>query len=84
MSDLYELLDKLFNDPKTGLVGEDKLFRRAKALDSAITRKVVKQYLKENEIHQVFQKPKQTIPNPKIHGKVGHYQKIISFIWDQN
>ena len=77
---MYELLDKLFNDPKTGFVGEEKLFRRAKALDPSITRKDVKQYLEENEIHQVFQKPKKSIPTPKIHGKVGHYQADLTFL----
>ena len=77
---MNELLDKLFNDPKTGFVGEEKLFRRAKALDPSITRKDVKQYLEENEIHQVFQKPKKSIPTPKIHGKVGHYQADLTFL----
>ena len=26
-------LDKIFNDPKTGFVGEEKLFRRAHSID---------------------------------------------------
>ena len=44
-------LDKIFNDPKTGFVGEEKLFRRAESIDPNITRKMVKDYLKANEVH---------------------------------
>ena len=76
----YKLLDKLFNDPKTGFVGEEKLFRRAKTYDRNITRKKIKQYLKENEIHQVFQKPQKKRGTPKLHGKIGHYQADLTFL----
>ena len=62
-------LDKIFNDPKTGFVGEEKLFRRAHSIDPDITRKMVKDYLKENEVHQLFSKPQKQSKNPKIHGE---------------
>ena len=64
-----KLLDKLFNDPKTGFVGEKKLFHRARVYDPDIKRKEVKQYLKDNEIHQLFRKAQKVPQNPKIHGK---------------
>jgi hypothetical protein len=75
-----ELLNKLFNDPKTGFVGADKLLRRAKKTDKRITMKQVKDFLKKNAIHQVFPKPKQTKTEPKIHGKIGHYQADLTFL----
>ena len=75
-----KLLDKLFNDPKTGFVGEEKLFRRAKVYDPSITRKQVKQYLKENSVHQLFCKPKKSKVSPKLHGKIGHYQADLTFL----
>ena len=75
-----KLLDKLFNDPKTGFVGEEKLFHRARVYDPDITRKEVKQYLKENEIHQLFRKPQKVPQNPKLHGKIGHYQAVLTFL----
>ena len=37
-----KILDKIFNDPKTGFVAEEKLFRRAQVYDPNITRKMVK------------------------------------------
>ena len=73
-------LDKIFNDPKTGFVGEEKLFRRAQCIDPNITRKMVKNYLKENEVHQLFTKPQKQPKNPKIHGKIGHYQADLTFL----
>lgn len=76
----HKLLDKIFHNPKTGFIGEEKLFRRAKAYDPKITRKQIKQYLNENEIHQVFQKPRIKQRTPKIHGKIGHYQADLTFL----
>ena len=75
-----KLLNKLFNDPKTGFVGEEKLFRRAKVHDPNMTRKPVKQFLKHNEVHQLFRKPQNEKRNPKIHGKIGHYQGDLTFL----
>ena len=40
-----QLLNKLFNDPKTGFVGADKLLRRAKEQNPKITMKQVKEFL---------------------------------------
>ncbi len=73
-------LDKIFNDPKRGFVGEEKLYRRAHCIDPNITRKMVKEYLKANEVHQLFSKPKKQAKHPKIHGKIGHYQADLTFL----
>jgi len=80
MTQHQQLLDKLFKDPKTGFVGEQKLFHRARQIESSITRKQVRDYLQHNSIHQVFQKPKQNKEQPKKHGKVGHYQADLTFL----
>jgi hypothetical protein len=70
MSSTTDLLSKLFNDPKTGFVGADKLLRRAKQYNPKITLAQVKEFLKDNSIHQVFQKPTKEITDPRIHGKI--------------
>ncbi len=74
------LLNKLFNDPKTGFVGADKLFKRAKQYNPDITLKQVKDFLSHNAVHQVFQKPSSPRKSPRIHGKVGHYQADLKFL----
>ena len=75
-----QLLIKLSNDPKTGFVGVDKLTRRAKQNNPKITQKQVKEFLENNSIYQLFQKPTQTKRVPRIHGKVGHYQADLTFL----
>ena len=80
MNSTDQLLSKLFNDPKTGFVGADKLLRRAKQYNPKITLAQVKVFLSHNSIHQVFQKPINTNITPKIHGKVGHYQADLTFL----
>jgi hypothetical protein len=67
-------------NPKTGLVGAEKLLKRAKLQNSKITLSQVKEFLKQNEVHQVFQKPTNTKVVPRIHGKVGHYQADLTFL----
>ena len=79
-SDITLLLNKLFNDPKTGFTGADKLLRRAKEHNPKITLKQVKEFLLHNPIHQVFQKPSAQKQTPRIHGKVGHYQADLTFL----
>jgi hypothetical protein len=74
------LLNQLFNDPKTGFVGAEKLLRRAKVINSKNTMKQVKEFLSQNAINQVFQKPKNGKLTPKIHGKLGHYQADLTFL----
>ncbi len=64
-----QVLNQLFNDPKTGFVGAEKLLRRAKVINSKITMKQVKEFLIQNPINQVFQKPKNAKLTPKIQGK---------------
>lgn len=40
----------------------------------------MKDYLKHNAIHEVFQKPQTKLTHPKIHGKLGHYQADLTFL----
>jgi len=61
-------------------VGAEKLLRRAKVINSKITMKQVKEFLAQNPINQVFQKPKNVTLTPKIHGKLGHYQADLTFL----
>ena len=75
-----QLLHTLFNDPKTGFMGADKLLRRAKESNPKITLKQVKEFLSLNPIHQVFQKPTLQKQTPRIHGKIGHYQADLTFL----
>ena len=79
-SQTSQLLSKLFDDPKTGFVGADKLLRRAKQHNPKITLVQVKEFLVHNPIHQVFQKPTLAKTQPRIHGKVGHYQADLTFL----
>jgi hypothetical protein len=80
MMNSTNLLSKLFNDPKTGFVGADKLLRRAKQYNSKITLTQVKEFLSHNSINQVFQKPTKEIAAPRIHGRIGHYQADLTFL----
>jgi IS30 family transposase len=79
-TDITLLLNKLFNDPKTGFVGAEKLLRRAKQINPKITLKQVKDFLTQNPVHQVFQKPARSNQTPRIHGKIGHYQADLTFL----
>lgn len=80
MSSTTDLLSKLFNDPKTGFVGAEKLLRRAKQYNPKIALAQMKEFLKDNSIHQVFQKPTKVNSAPRIHGKIGHYQADLTFL----
>jgi hypothetical protein len=63
-----QLLNMLFNDPKTGFVGAEKLLKRAKLFNPMITLKQGKDFLAQNPIHQVFQKPVRNNQIPCMHG----------------
>ncbi|KAI3651427.1 hypothetical protein MP228_003698 [Amoeboaphelidium protococcarum] len=80
MASVNQVLNQFFNDPKTGFVGAEKLLRRAKVINSKITMKQVKEFLAQNPLNQVFQKPKNAKLTPKIHGKLGHYQADLTFM----
>jgi hypothetical protein len=75
-----QVLNQLFNDPNTGFVGAEKLLRRAKNINSKITMKQVKEFLAQDLINQVFQKPKNTKLTPNIHGKFGLYQADLTIL----
>jgi len=52
---LKELLTKLYNDPKTGFVGAQSLYDKAKRIDSSIRIKDVKSWYASNADAQQFQ-----------------------------
>jgi transposase InsO family protein len=69
--DKQNLIDRLYNDPAYGFVGQEKLYRRAKALNREITHKDIKDYYDSRVDIQRFklQKPnyeqfKIASPNP--------------------
>ncbi len=47
------LLSKLYNDPITGFQSAQKLYKKAKALDSKITYRIVNDFLKKQESTQI-------------------------------
>ena len=57
-----EILRKLYYDPKTGYVGIDGLYRKAKLIDNHITMGYVKKWMDRQESRQIN---KQELPNKK-------------------
>lgn len=53
-----DLLKSIYYDPKQGLRGIQSLYRAAKNKDTSITLNQVKDYIKKQEVHQVFSQPK--------------------------
>ncbi len=41
---------------------------------------IKKDFLTQNPVHQVFQKPVISNQIPRIHGKIGHYQADLTFL----
>ncbi len=79
---MNDLLNKnnIFNDPKTGFIGAEKVLRRSKLINPNITMKQVKAFLNDNPINQVFQKPSKSNVMPRIHRNIGHYQADLTFL----
>lgn len=50
---MEELLQKLYYNPQTGFQGLDKLYRKAKLIDSKVTKKKVKQWLDQQATQQI-------------------------------
>lgn len=63
------ILKKLFNDPKTGLLSANKLWRKAKKIDNSITEKVVREFLDKQATTQINRAPRRK----KFHNIVAHY-----------
>lgn len=57
---MEELLQKLYYDPQTGFQGLDKLYKKAKLIDSKITKKKVKEWLDQQETQQITTQQKKT------------------------
>ena len=74
-----ELLSRLYNDPSTGFVGKDKLYRQAKAIDSKITRKQVSDFFEQNVVEQVHRKRKKSEKGQPIRGPLNSIQMDLIF-----
>jgi hypothetical protein len=73
-----DLLNKLYNDPETGFVGREQLYRKAKELDKSITRKDINNFFDSSTTNQILHRvPKPT--NMPILGNVGSYQGDLIF-----
>lgn len=66
---MEEILTNLYYNPLTGFQGLDKLYKKAKAIDTSITKLKVKDWLKEQETEQITKQEKSTKHN---------YDSIIS------
>jgi transposase InsO family protein len=49
-----ELLKKLYYDPQTGYISTEKLYKKAKERSGEITRKMVKEFISKQKLHQLF------------------------------
>ena len=74
-----KLVHDLFNEPKTGFVGEGKLFHRARVDDPTNASEEVKQYLKQMEVHLLFQKPQELHETHKSMAKSDTMKQIQPF-----
>ncbi len=61
-----ELLERLYNDPETGFVSSDKLYKKAKEIDKTITHKIVKDFYKSYSQTQISSDKRNKEPNFKI------------------
>ncbi|GMF27131.1 unnamed protein product [Phytophthora lilii] len=61
-----ELIDKLYNDPLYGFIGQQKLYEKAKALNRRITLKDIKDYFQSRVDIQRFQHQKPAFEQFKI------------------
>lgn len=78
---MSELLNKLYNDPSTGFQSLDKLYKKAKSIDSTITRKIVAEFLNNNRtdlLHRAKRTKKERLP---IIGTVNSYQADLIFYY---
>ena len=57
------ILTNLYYNPLTGFQGLDKLYKKAKAIDTKITKLKVKDWLKEQETEQITKQEKSTKHN---------------------
>lgn len=78
MINKFQILEKIYKDPKTGFIGMAKLYEKAKKIDSSITRTDVIDFYKQHTNTQIHKK----IPNElhlPIVGNIGAYQGDLIF-----
>ena len=74
-----DLLNKLYFNPITGYVGQEKLYRQAKAIDSSITRKQIGDFFALNEVAQTHRKLQKKDKGQPIRGPLGSIQMDLMF-----
>ena len=60
------LLHKLYNDPKTGFISANKLYKKAKAIDSKVTLKKVQEWYKTQANIQQYSNQNRKYPEFKL------------------
>jgi hypothetical protein len=74
-----DLLTQLYYDPSTGLIGAQKLYKRAKEMMPEITLKTVKEFVSKQKLSQVFSAGPRQKAKFQITGVIGHYQSDLTF-----
>ena len=74
MSEKEKLLEKYYNDPKTGLGGVDKLYHRLKS--HGITHKDIDTFIKKQEAYQVHHEVKKATHIPILSRRIHHNFQI--------
>jgi transposase InsO family protein len=80
---MEDILFKLYNDPKTGFIGADKLYRKAKAIDNSITLKQVSKWYKTQKNIQQYSKQTTKFPEFKITSINPHEWQIDLAFWEK-
>lgn len=73
----------IYDEPRQGLVGRDKLFYRAKKDYVGISRKDVSDFLKHHETQQVLSKVRKNIPQSRGHAPLKplvHWESDLTFV----
>jgi len=78
-----EFLSKLYFSPKTGFIGADKLYRKAKAIDSSITKQKVAEWYKSNHHTQQFSTKNETHQEFKIASSNPNEWQIDLAFWEK-
>jgi hypothetical protein len=74
-----ETLEKLYNDPRYGL-SSSKLYKKAKEIDPTVTHSLVKKFLKDQELNQIFKQRKVKHFYPLI--ATGVFQRLQTDLQD--
>ena len=71
------ILQKVYYDPKIGLVSADRLYKKLKS--QGVTRKEVDEFLKKQQVQQLHYQPKKPTYYPIYSMMDGSYQADLMF-----